>query len=294
MQPPQSAGATPTPGNVPGDNKSAWVGTPTEFGAASFNRRNPPPGGPAAPPTNPDNNLLTAGSSEQFYGDTKDQYKTPSAAENTNSQYGGDLFNTPSYTEQLVQQGMGGQLNDYYEFAANRLNDQFAAMGGANSGALMRGVQGLRAQQSHDMMDFTQAADSQRLGRYGMGENFATNADVGRMGRLGAGQGAAGMADASKRGRLGLVANTALGIGTGEANTTNDFYRNASAFSNPYNQEDINAAITRSTIDPNQALFHDAMAGIAAYGKGRGVGGAGGGGGGYYPPSGADDIYRPY
>ena len=120
--PPQSA--TGSPGASPFSNINA--------SSSLFGSHNPnglpivagDPGirsqAPGSTPTNPANNLLTPGNAENFYGDTSSQYKDP------------------SYTEQLVSQGMGGQLNDYYQFGQNQLNSQYAAMGGGPSGSLLR------------------------------------------------------------------------------------------------------------------------------------------------------------
>lgn len=182
-------------------------------------------------PTNPDNNLMVKGNSENFYGDTSGEYKAP------------------SYTEQLVGQGMGGQLNDYYEFANNKLNDQFAAMGGGPSGALLRATQGLRANQAHDMMDYTKSADEIHYGR------------------LGAGQHAAGEADAGQRGRLGLAFGSALGLGSSEAGLTGGFYGNAAASSNPFTTEGINAGVQKSTIDPAKSALNDVLSAAGAGAK---------------------------
>lgn len=203
------------PSATPGTNaQPTWKG-PSWKGA-------PPPSTTPAP-TNPDNNLMVQGNREKFYGDTSSEYTTP------------------SYTEQLVQQGMGGQLNDYYEFANNKLNDQYAAMGGGPSGALLRASQQLRANQAHDMMDYTNSAD-----------------DI-HYGRIGAGQAAAGTADAGQLDRLKTAFGAAEGLGSSEAGMTGGFYGNAASSSNPFTQEAINAGVQQSTIDPSSKFFGDAM-----------------------------------
>jgi hypothetical protein len=182
-----------------------------------------PAPGSTSTPTNPANNLLTPGNAENFYGDTSSEYKDP------------------SYTEKLVSQGMGGQLNDYYDFANNKLNDQYAAMGGGPSGALLRGSEELRANQAHDMMGYTQAADALHYGR------------------LGAGEGAAATADAGKTGRLSTAFNAANGLGNAEAGVTGGFYGNAASGANPFTAEAINAGVQGSTINPATNAFKDAF-----------------------------------
>jgi hypothetical protein len=164
---------------------------------------------------------------------------------------------TPGLTENLAGQGIGGQLNDYYEFANNKLQDQFAAQGGANSGALLRGTQELRANQAHDMESLAQAADAERLGRLSAGEGAATSADSGRLGRL------------------GLDFSSAIGLANGEANTLGGFYTGAVSGSNPFIEEGINAGVQDSSLNPGGNFFKDNLGAAqtavkAYYGRGQG------------------------
>ena len=232
------SGSRTPPGTLPSSSGGAGWDAP--------GGRTPPPMLPAGsgptingrspstttPTTDPNNNLLTPGDQEKFYGATKSEYTDP------------------SYTEKLVAQGMGGQLNDYYEFGQNKLNDQYAAMGGGPSGALLRASQGMRADQAHDMMDYTQAADQLHYGR------------------LGAGEAAAGASDSGRTGRLQTAFGDATGLGNSESADAMGFYTNASNTSNPFVQSNINNGVQQSTINPGQSAFKDLLAGAGTFYKG--------------------------
>lgn len=290
----------PTPGTVTLDGGAPQAGTlggeySKDHPSAPPAAPAPPPAAAPAPPANPfGGELLKPTDSENFFKDTADLYKKPSAAENVNDQYGGGLFKDLSYTEQLYNQGIG-QLNPYYDYAQQRAIEQArnasSARGGFNSSYAMRQEgdisANLRGQQARDMAALAQASDSAKMGRYGLGETFARGADSDMISRLTAGQSAAGNSSAAKLSRLGSYFSNALGLGQAEGSATNPFASDNSALQ--LQIESINSALQKGQIDAKTAQGY--LDTLGALGKlGVAAAGAGGGGNpfdtGTMPPSG--------
>ena len=122
----------------------------------------------------------------------------------------------PSYSEELYESGRLGLIDPYaraQEKQTRKIRDAAAARGMFNTGASLRSEEELAAdiaaQEARDRISLAGQADTQRLGRIGAAESFATSAERGLLGRKSLGLDAYGLASKEGLEKVGLETDAA-------------------------------------------------------------------------------------
>lgn len=107
----------------------------------------------------------------------------PGYGEDWYKQYGQDLMNTPSASEDLYARGVEAS-NPYYDYAEQQaikaINDASAARGNFNSSYTLKNigntVADIRGQQAKGLTDLAGQADAGKFGRYDRGSSYSGRA----------------------------------------------------------------------------------------------------------------------